>query len=122
MQGPPDSLTIGGVVGGMASQQPLRRSRQRMVCYDDGSIDLFVNVARDFSHATMAAMRRQFILVSLILALCPALLALENKNALFISLVVGPILIVGWNDLLQRRHSVRRNFPVIGNFRYFFEA
>jgi glutamate synthase domain-containing protein 2 len=70
----------------------------------------------------MAAMRRQFIVASLILAVGPAVLAWQYRGALWIYAVVGPILIVGWNDLLQRRHSVRRNFPVIGNFRYFFEA
>jgi glutamate synthase domain-containing protein 2 len=67
-------------------------------------------------------MRRQFIVASPILLVCPGLLAWENRSALWIYAVMGPILIVGWRDLLQRRHSVRRNFPVIGNFRYFFEA
>ncbi len=33
----------------------------------------------------------------------------------------GPIFIVGVMDALQTRQGVRRNFPVVGNLRYFFE-
>jgi len=32
-----------------------------------------------------------------------------------------PLFFVGVNDLVQKRQAVRRNFPVIGNLRYFFE-
>jgi len=32
------------------------------------------------------------------------------------------VLVVGLLDVSQKKHAVRRNFPVIGNFRYFFEA
>jgi glutamate synthase domain-containing protein 2 len=28
---------------------------------------------------------------------------------------------VGYFDIFQTKHSIRRNFPIIGNFRYFFE-
>ena len=37
-------------------------------------------------------------------------------------LVLVPLLVVGLQDSLQRRQAVRRNFPVIGNMRYLFEA
>src|SRR5438045_2619900 len=68
-------------------------------------------------------MRRQFVLLSLLILAADGVLALQNRRAaLWILAVAGPILAVGWRDLLQRRHSVRRNFPVIGNFRYFLEA
>jgi glutamate synthase domain-containing protein 2 len=36
-------------------------------------------------------------------------------------LLVGPLLARGYADLLQTRQAVRRNFPLIGNFRYLFE-
>ncbi|MBM4783341.1 MAG: FMN-binding glutamate synthase family protein [Archangiaceae bacterium] len=36
-------------------------------------------------------------------------------------LVVLPIVARGFADLLQRKQAVRRNFPLIGNFRYLFE-
>ncbi len=38
------------------------------------------------------------------------------------SLVIfAPLFLVGLMDTLQTRHAIRRNFPVIGNLRYFFE-
>lgn len=33
----------------------------------------------------------------------------------------GALLLVGAHDLLQRRHAILRNFPVIGHFRYLLE-
>lgn len=35
---------------------------------------------------------------------------------------VGPIVILGLVDIFQQKHAIRRNFPVIGNFRYLLEA
>jgi glutamate synthase domain-containing protein 2 len=42
--------------------------------------------------------------------------------AFFAFLVVGPLVMLGAWDVAQRRHAVLRNFPVIGHFRYLFEA
>ena len=36
--------------------------------------------------------------------------------------VTGPIILIGLLDLIQRRHSLRRNFPVLGLGRYVLEA
>jgi glutamate synthase domain-containing protein 2 len=36
--------------------------------------------------------------------------------------VVLPLIAIGLNDLLQTKHAIRRNFPVLGNFRYFLES
>ncbi|MCB0351063.1 MAG: FMN-binding glutamate synthase family protein, partial [Bdellovibrionales bacterium] len=35
--------------------------------------------------------------------------------------VLGPLLIIGFNDFFQTKQSIRRNFPLFGNFRYIFE-
>ncbi|WP_394833011.1 FMN-binding glutamate synthase family protein [Pendulispora rubella] len=35
---------------------------------------------------------------------------------------VGAAFLLGIYDLLQSKHSIRRNFPVIGHFRYLFES
>jgi len=35
--------------------------------------------------------------------------------------VLGPVFLLGVVDALQRKRSVRRNFPVIGNLRYLME-
>ena len=37
-------------------------------------------------------------------------------------IVIGPLMALGYWDLTQTRHAVLRNFPVIGHFRYLFEA
>ena len=36
--------------------------------------------------------------------------------------IFGPIIAVGIIDMVQKKHSIRRNFPVLGNFRYMMEA
>ena len=49
---------------------------------------------------------------------------LEAMSALFIfaiGLCVLTIIVVFVIDVTQSRHAIRRNFPVIGRFRYFFE-
>jgi glutamate synthase domain-containing protein 2 len=66
-------------------------------------------------------MRRSFILVSILVAGGIGFLSWENRAVLWSLVLLGPLFAVGWIDLLQRRHAVRRNFPIIGNFRYFFE-
>jgi glutamate synthase domain-containing protein 2 len=36
-------------------------------------------------------------------------------------LITGPIIMLGLYDMLQRKHTIRRNFPVIGHGRYLLE-
>ncbi|MEZ4425485.1 MAG: FMN-binding glutamate synthase family protein [Gemmatimonadota bacterium] len=36
--------------------------------------------------------------------------------------VVGVLLVVAIHDMTQTRHAIRRNFPIIGHFRYWLEA
>jgi len=33
-----------------------------------------------------------------------------------------PLIVVGIVDIFQKKHTIRRNFPIIGHFRYLFEA
>jgi glutamate synthase domain-containing protein 2 len=35
--------------------------------------------------------------------------------------IIGPVFLIGLSDAMQSRHAVRRNFPLIGQLRYFFE-
>jgi glutamate synthase domain-containing protein 2 len=66
-------------------------------------------------------MRTIFVVASVVLT--ALLLGLTYLQPLvgFTFLFVGPVLIRGYQDLLQTRQAVRRNFPIIGNFRYLFE-
>lgn len=36
--------------------------------------------------------------------------------------VVGPLTLIGIRDYFQTKHTIKRNFPLIGNMRYIFEA
>jgi len=42
--------------------------------------------------------------------------------ALYGAVLVGPIVLLGITDMLQTKRAIRRNFPVIGHFRYLFET
>jgi hypothetical protein len=49
------------------------------------------------------------------------LLALVWPNALWSLIVFGLLVSLGIHDSLQRKHTVLRNFPVVGHGRYFME-
>src|SRR5690606_12301557 len=44
------------------------------------------------------------------------------KPILWLFVIVGPLIILGIIDLVQKKHAIRRNFPVIGRLRYFLES
>jgi len=67
-------------------------------------------------------MRREFIIGSTVIVLAVVAASFFNAAACWSFLFVGPLLVVGLGDLLQKRHTLRRNFPIIGHFRYLFEA
>jgi glutamate synthase domain-containing protein 2 len=64
---------------------------------------------------------RHFIIASLLITIAEALLAWFWPPGLWSLIVFGPIIVVGYLDYFQTRQGVRRNFPLIGNLRYFFE-
>jgi glutamate synthase domain-containing protein 2 len=67
-------------------------------------------------------MRKAFILGSLITTL--ALLVGANYYPMihWAWIVIGPILFMGFQDYFQTQKAIRRNFPILGRFRYWFEA
>ncbi len=58
---------------------------------------------------------------SLVLVLTAGL-ALRWPGVLFSWLILVPLTVLGVIDILQRAHSIRRNFPVIGHLRYLLES
>lgn len=66
-------------------------------------------------------MRKQFLLFAGIVVALELAAANYLPVALWSLILMGPILIIGFLDYFQVRQSVRRNFPVLGNFRYIFE-
>jgi hypothetical protein len=68
-------------------------------------------------------MRRIFLwsslgLTAFLLALC---FCVSSKIA-WAFVVVGPVLWAGFEDYFQKSKAIRRNFPLLGRFRYWFEA
>lgn len=66
-------------------------------------------------------MRRQwYIGFGIVLLITLALFAMLKSIGWFIAFLV-PILILWIYDLLQKKHTILRNFPVLGHVRYFLE-
>ena len=66
-------------------------------------------------------MRQLFVYFSLCSVLTVTLGQLYVPLVAWTWLILAPILILGWYDMLQRDHSILRNFPVLGHFRFLFE-
>lgn len=66
--------------------------------------------------------RQIFAFVSSLAVLGVLLLGLRWLPALWALLVVLPVVLLGAYDVLQTKHAIRRNFPFLGRFRYWFEA
>lgn len=65
--------------------------------------------------------RNWFFIGSVLILAGILLLGRVWPDAFWSLLVVGPLLLLGIRDSLQRKHTVLRNFPVIGHLRYFLE-
>ncbi len=66
-------------------------------------------------------MRQLFVYFSVCSVLTVTLGQLYVPLVAWTWLILAPILILGWYDMLQRDHSILRNFPVLGHFRFLFE-
>ena len=67
-------------------------------------------------------MVRRFVLGALLVAfLGTGLAALANGAWLWLLVVLVPLALVALHDVVQRRHAVLRNFPIIGHLRYLLE-
>jgi len=62
-----------------------------------------------------------FILGSVIVVTLVAFVTLSHPRWIWAYLLVIPVVVLGLFDLAQKQQAIRRNFPVLGNFRYLFE-
>lgn len=67
------------------------------------------------------SVKQIFVLVSVFLMVIITDLIYFFPNIWWISLIFGPIILLGVFDSLQKHHAIRRNFPVIGHLRYLLE-
>lgn len=65
--------------------------------------------------------RHWFYRFSALLLLVIGLVGLIQPGVLWSLVVIGPLIALGVRDSLQTRHTILRNFPLIGHFRYFLE-
>ncbi len=63
-----------------------------------------------------------FVSSILISALITGLGLYVSKSYFYWFILFGPLILVGIRDVIQTKHAIKRNFPVIGNLRYIFEA
>jgi glutamate synthase domain-containing protein 2 len=66
-------------------------------------------------------MRKVFFATAACSLLLNLLFALTWPQGLWSLTVLVPLILVGLNDAFQTKQAIRRNFPIIGNFRYLFE-
>ncbi len=66
-------------------------------------------------------MRKIFVLTSIVVTALILLWAYFWIDALFAFVVVGPLIYMGVVDMVQKRQSIRINFPLLGRLRYVFE-
>lgn len=66
--------------------------------------------------------RRIFVLASVAAIAAIILVSVFASPIWWLFILVLPIVAVGVYDMTQKQHAIRRNFPVIGNFRYILEA
>ncbi len=65
--------------------------------------------------------RHVFYTGSVVVVVAVAVLASNWPPAWYSLIVIGPIIVVGLHDSLQRRRTILRNFPVVGHIRYLME-
>ncbi|MFU8896171.1 MAG: FMN-binding glutamate synthase family protein [Gammaproteobacteria bacterium] len=66
--------------------------------------------------------RQWFFAIALIIVLSVALLGWFWPSAWWSMILFGPLILLGLRDAFQTRHTVLRNFPVIGHGRYLIEG
>lgn len=65
--------------------------------------------------------RRLFLLICLFVITLNYYLSFSNPSVWWSLAVLGPIMVLGFYDMVQEQRAICRNFPVIGHLRYLME-
>lgn len=65
--------------------------------------------------------REIFIALAIFILITIGIISIFWKSVLWSLIFFVPIIIIGVNDIIQRKHAIKNNFPVIGHFRYILE-
>ncbi|PCH75922.1 MAG: FMN-binding glutamate synthase family protein [Flavobacteriaceae bacterium] len=66
--------------------------------------------------------RRIFLIISAIIIVGIIVISLLLTPIYWLFIIVGPLILMGVYDCIQNQHTIRKNFPLIGRFRYALEA
>ena len=69
----------------------------------------------------VGSMRTPILFVSFFLAVAAVIAFLKGVVPIVVPIIAGVLGILAFKDGLQSKHSILRNFPVLGRLRYFFE-
>ena len=67
------------------------------------------------------SVRQGFIFISILVSLSLLMLAATWPFFYWGFTIVGPVILLGVHNMLQKQHTILRIYPVIGMFRYLFE-
>src|SRR5688572_8965624 len=66
-------------------------------------------------------MRKIFVLSSIVVSALLITWSFYWIEALFVFVLVAPLIVMGVQDMVQTKQSIKRNFPILGRLRYVFE-
>ena len=67
-------------------------------------------------------MRKAFLVFSITILSLTAILCYINWKFSFLLFIFIPLILMGLYDVYQSKHTIRRNFPLLGRMRYLLEA
>ncbi|HWY97791.1 MAG TPA: FMN-binding glutamate synthase family protein, partial [Bacteroidia bacterium] len=65
--------------------------------------------------------RPAFLVISTAIIVIVAAVSIWHPKVLWSMILFGPLIYVGYSDILQKKHAIKRNFPVIGHGRFMLE-
>lgn len=66
-------------------------------------------------------MRKAFLITSITILAITGILSFINWKFLFLLLIFIPLIAMGLYDMYQSKHTIKRNFPLLGRMRYLLE-
>ena len=66
-------------------------------------------------------LRKLFILLSIASIISITIIYIVWPPIILSLPIIIPLILIGFSDIFQKKHTIRRNFPLIGNLRYLLE-
>jgi glutamate synthase domain-containing protein 2 len=70
----------------------------------------------------MMTVRESFIAISIAVFVAIGVISIFWQGVWWTMVLAAPLFLLGLSDMLQTKHSIKRNFPVIGHGRYILES